>query len=104
MVDIHKILSTCNPLQRMIFVGAMYLTAPAYVPADYLEKILEEVTELEGRLTTNELARAREAVQILIKVDGFPSLSHEELADFLQGYELDEVNDTVKDSIEGDMA
>lgn len=104
MVDIHKVLSTCNPLQRMIFVGAMYLTAPSSVPENYREQILEEVNELEVRLTKNELSRAKEAIQILVKVDGFPSLSHEELADFLQGYELDEVNDTVKDSIEGDIA
>lgn len=99
MVDIHKVLNECNPLQRMIFVGAMYLTAPAHVPPEYVEYILDEVGELEGRLTAHELKRAKEAIKILVKVDGFPSVEHEELADFLQDYELDNNDERLKELI-----
>ena len=82
-----------NPLQKMIFLGAMYLTHPEEAPEEQVKDILNRISELKTRLTDNELEKSVRAMGILITVEGFPAVNHEELEDFLSAYESDAIPD-----------
>ncbi len=82
-----------NPLQKMIFLGALYLTHPEDAPEEQVEDILNRINELEPRLTNNELEKSMKAMKILITVENFPSVTREELQDFLSEYESDALPD-----------
>ncbi len=82
-----------NPLQKMIFLGGRYLTHPEEAPEEQVEDILNRINELEPRLTNNELEKSMKAMKILITVENFPSVTREELQDFLSEYESDALPD-----------
>ena len=87
MNNVHEYLTTCNPLRRMIFVGAMYMTTPEWVSDENQEAILDEIGQLEEQLSAQDLVKVVEAVKILITVEDFPSIDGQDLMDFLDNYQ-----------------
>ena len=102
MPDIYDILHDGNPLQRLIFLGAMYITAPPEASEEQVENILNEVNDIAHRLTEYDINRTVIGIRLLVTVEGFPSLSQTELADFLLDYQLDDIDENVQNILDKD--
>ena len=78
-----------DDLSSLVDIGA----GGAARPEEQVKDILNRISELKTRLTDNELEKCVRAMGILIRVEGFPAVGHEELEDFLSAYESDAIPD-----------
>ena len=86
MSNFVSVMKDFTVLQRVIFIGALYSTAPLELPKAQLEEMEDDLINLQTYLSVSETAKANRAMRILIQDYNFPSTPENVVIRFLQQF------------------
>ena len=86
MNDFVSVMRDASILQRVIFIGALYSTAPLELPKSQLEEMEDDLINLQTYLSVAETAKANRAMRILVQEYNFPKTPENIVVKFLQQF------------------
>ena len=86
MSNFVSVMKDFTILQRVIFIGALYSTAPLELPKAQLEEMEDDLINLQTYLSVAETAKENRAMRILIQDYNFPSTPENVVIRFLQQF------------------